>query len=82
MLLLLVTGVSVTVQQTPDMGSKMSFSRGGDDQNAASDLSAVASHPRSSSSDCTQVVSEEGPFVAILLQVCYVSKLTVIECPL
>lgn len=39
----------------------MSFSRGGDDQNAASDLSAVASHPRSSSSDCTQVASEEGP---------------------
>lgn len=52
----------------------MSFSRGGDDQNAASDLSAVASHPRSSSSDCTQVASEEGPLpldlnVLLLLKV-------------
>lgn len=44
----------------------MSFSRGGDDQNAASDLSAVASHPRSSASDCTQVASEEGPLPFLL----------------
>lgn len=37
----------------------MSYSQGGDEQVAASDLSAMASHP-SSSSNCTQVASEEG----------------------
>lgn len=53
------SSLSLFNQQTPDMGSKMSFGRGGGDQNTVSDLSAVASRPCSSSSDCTQVASQE-----------------------
>ncbi|KAL7394522.1 hypothetical protein ABVT39_027329 [Epinephelus coioides] len=44
------------------MGSKMSFSRGSSDQNTVSELTSVASHPRSSihaPSDCKQIPEEK-----------------------